>query len=110
MSKSISKFPSLVILWIIVEDEEKIIELSRELKQEKQKRKDMDNKFSQLQEEFADMKSTNETLQKVYRFSLTQNCLKPVFMGFNLKKSWFCFHSFVKILFEGAEGRKYNLL
>ena len=70
MSKSISKFPSLVILWIIVEDEEKIIELSRELKQEKQKRKDMDNKFSQLQEEFADMKSTNETLQKVYRFSL----------------------------------------
>lgn len=70
MSKSISKFPALVILWIIVEDEEKIIELSRELKQEKQKRKELDNKFSQLQEEFADMKSTNETLQKVYRFSL----------------------------------------
>ena len=65
MSKSISKFPALVILWIIVEDEEKIIELSRELKQEKQKRKELDNKFSQLQEEFADMKSTNETLQKV---------------------------------------------
>ena len=70
MSKSISKFPAIVILWIIVEDEEKIIVLSRELKQEKQKRKDMDNKLSQLQEEFADMKSTNETLQKVYRFSL----------------------------------------
>ena len=70
MSKSISKFPAIVILRIIVEDEEKIIELSRELKQEKQKRKDMDNKLSQLQEEFADMKSTNETLQKVYRFSL----------------------------------------
>lgn len=40
-------------------------ELSRELKQEKQKRKELDNKFSQIQEEIADMKSTNETLQKV---------------------------------------------
>lgn len=40
-------------------------ELSRELKQEKQKRKEFDNKFSQIQEEIADMKSTNETLQKV---------------------------------------------
>lgn len=40
-------------------------ELSRELKQEKQKKKELDNKFSQIQEEIADMKSTNETLQKV---------------------------------------------
>lgn len=40
-------------------------ELSREIKQEKQKRKELDNKFSQIQEEIADMKSTNETLQKV---------------------------------------------
>lgn len=40
-------------------------ELSREIKQEKQKRKELDSKFSQIQEEIADMKSTNETLQKV---------------------------------------------
>lgn len=52
-------------LLFIVEDEEKMAELGRELKQEKQKRKELDSKFSQIQEEFADMKSTNETLQKV---------------------------------------------
>lgn len=54
-------------LLFIVEDEEKMAELGRELKQEKQKRKELDSKFSQIQEEFADMKSTNETLQKVWQ-------------------------------------------
>ncbi|XP_048777853.1 FK506-binding protein 15-like isoform X2 [Ostrea edulis] len=46
------------------EDEAKIAELSQDLKQEKQKRKDLDSKFSELHEEFTDIKSTNETLQK----------------------------------------------
>lgn len=48
-------------------------ELSRELKQEKQKRKELDNKFSQIQEEITDMKSTNETLQKVGQLNY-RNC------------------------------------
>lgn len=56
-------------------------ELGRELKQEKQKRKELDSKFSQIQEEFADMKSTNETLQKVWRFK------------------WFCCNRYFSALF-----------
>ena len=49
----------------ILEDEERISELSESLKGEKQKRKNVENKFSNLQEELSDLKSSTEILEKV---------------------------------------------
>lgn len=79
-------------------------ELSRELKQEKQKRKEFDNKFSQIQEEITDMKSTNETLQKVgqlnYRNCDESDIFSILFLNsfFNMHK---CFNNLYYIQYTG---------
>lgn len=49
----------------MTEDEERISHLSKSLKEEKLKRKNMESKMSQIQEEFTDLKSANESLERV---------------------------------------------
>ncbi|KAJ8300576.1 LOW QUALITY PROTEIN: hypothetical protein KUTeg_022095 [Tegillarca granosa] len=47
-----------------LKDEERISQLTKSLKEEKQKRKSIESKMSQIQEEFTDLKSANESLEK----------------------------------------------
>lgn len=53
------------LLFNIVDDSQKISELSTNFKEEKQRRKHLENKLTQIQEEFNDIKSANETLERV---------------------------------------------
>jgi hypothetical protein len=52
-------------LFDIVDDSQKISEQSTNFKEEKQRRKHFENKLTQIQEEFNDIKSANETLGRV---------------------------------------------
>lgn len=47
-----------------IDDSQKISELSTNFKEEKQRRKHLENKLTQIQEEFNDIKSANETLER----------------------------------------------
>lgn len=49
----------------IAEDQEQLKEMTDSYKEEKQQRKNLTHKINQLNEEIADLKVTNETLEKV---------------------------------------------
>ena len=51
---------------ILLEDEGRLADLTRSLKNEKQERKMAENNITQLQEELADLKSTKFSLEKVF--------------------------------------------
>ena len=50
---------------VFVEDEERLSDLSRSLKEEKQGRKSAENNITQLQEELTDLKAAKFSLEKV---------------------------------------------
>ena len=65
---------------IRLEDEGRLADLTRSLKNEKQERKMADNNITQLQEELADLKSTKFSLEKVilmhFECNATSDCIR----------------------------------
>ena len=70
---------------IRLEDEGRLADLTRSLKNEKQERKMADNNITQLQEELADLKSTKFSLEKVILMNF-EFTVKAVLSGY-LKKT-----------------------